>query len=58
MQDELRKNGIPRVDVWRKGIDTVRFDPSFKSLEMRTKMSNGHPDYFLMVYVGRLGAEK
>lgn len=58
MKDELRKNGIPRVDVWRKGIDTERFDPAFKSLEMRQKMSNGNPDDFLMVYVGRLGAEK
>merc|ERR1711920_533449 len=48
----------PRVDVWRKGIDTVRFDPKFKSEEMRKKMTDGNPDDFTMVYVGRLGAEK
>lgn len=58
MRDELVANGIPRVDVWRKGIDTVRFDPKFKSTAWREKMSGGHPDDFLMVYVGRLGAEK
>mmetsp|Transcript_24544 Transcript_24544/g.44057 ORF Transcript_24544/g.44057 Transcript_24544/m.44057 type:complete len:502 (-) Transcript_24544:239-1744(-) len=58
MKEEMESNGIPRVDVWRKGIDTVRFDPKFKSDEMRSKMSDGNPDEFLMVYVGRLGAEK
>lgn len=58
MQAELQANGIPRVDVWRKGIDTERFDPKFKSADMRSKMTDGHPDDFLMVYVGRLGAEK
>lgn len=58
MRDELTSNGVPRVDVWRKGIDTERFDPKFKSDEWRSKMTDGNPDDFLMVYVGRLGAEK
>lgn len=58
MKEEMEKNGVPRVDVWRKGIDTVRFHPQFKDEAMRCKMSNGHPEDFLMVYVGRLGAEK
>jgi len=58
IQKELLDNGIPRVEVWRKGIDTERFDPKFKDAEMRNIMSNGNPDDFLMVYVGRLGGEK
>jgi sulfoquinovosyltransferase len=58
MKKQLTAEGIPRVDVWRKGIDTERFDPKFKNAEMREIMSEGNPDDFLMVYVGRLGAEK
>ena len=30
MQQELKENGIPRVEVWRKGIDTERFHPDFQ----------------------------
>mmetsp|Transcript_116744 Transcript_116744/g.337241 ORF Transcript_116744/g.337241 Transcript_116744/m.337241 type:complete len:493 (-) Transcript_116744:224-1702(-) len=58
MKEELVSQGIPRVDVWRKGIDTERFHPKFQSDEMRSVMTDGNPDDFLMVYVGRLGAEK
>lgn len=58
MKKELEEHGIKRIDVWRKGIDTVRFDPKFKSAETRKMMTDGHPDDFTLVYVGRLGAEK
>jgi len=58
MKEQLVANGVPRVDVWRKGIDTVRFHPKFKNADMRSRMSEGHPDDFLLVYVGRVGNEK
>jgi len=58
IKKELEDNGIPRVDVWRKGIDTVKFNPNFRCEEMKRKMSDGHPDDFLLVYIGRLGDEK
>lgn len=35
-----------------------RFHPKFKDSDMRSRMTEGNPDDFLMVYVGRLGAEK
>jgi sulfoquinovosyltransferase len=34
------------------------FNPKHKSQSMRERMSDGHPDEPLLVYVGRLGAEK
>jgi len=55
---EMEANGVQRVEVWRKGIDTIRFHPKFKTAAMRERMTDGHPDAFLMVHVGRLGAEK
>jgi len=58
MRDEFVANGVSRVDVWRKGVDTIRFNPEFKDDEMRNKMTDGHANDFLLVYVGRLGAEK
>eukprot|EP00617_Octactis_speculum_P027474 CAMPEP_0185771830 /NCGR_PEP_ID=MMETSP1174-20130828/65364_1 /TAXON_ID=35687 /ORGANISM="Dictyocha speculum, Strain CCMP1381" /LENGTH=401 /DNA_ID=CAMNT_0028457813 /DNA_START=257 /DNA_END=1462 /DNA_ORIENTATION=- len=58
MKEELEANGIERVEVWRKGIDTVVFDPKFKSSEMKNRLSDGHPEAPLLLYVGRLGSEK
>jgi hypothetical protein len=46
MQAELTQNGIPRVEVWRKGIETERFHPSFLSTEMRLTISDGNPEDF------------
>lgn len=58
IQKEFQLHGVPRCRVWQKGIDTDRFNPSFRDREMRNLMSNGHPSDFLMVYIGRLGTEK
>ena len=58
MKEELEAHGVPRVSVWRKGIDVERFNPKFKDAAMRNKMADGNPDDFLMIYIGRLGAEK
>jgi sulfoquinovosyltransferase len=58
---ELRQHGIERVDLWRKGINTERFHPRFRNDDggaMRARLTDGHPTAPLLVYIGRLGAEK
>ncbi len=58
MVEELTAHGIERVNLWQRGVDTEFFQPEFASLEMRSRLSQGHPDSPLLLYVGRLGAEK
>lgn len=58
MVEELRSHGILQVDLWQRGVDTELFEPHLASREMRSRLSQGHPDSPLLLYVGRLGAEK
>lgn len=58
MVQQLREHGIERLDLWQRGVDTETFQPNLASLEMRSHLSQGHPDTPLLLYVGRLGAEK
>ncbi len=58
MVEELRGRGIQRLDLWQRGVDTETFRPSLASTEMRSHLSQGHPEDPLLLYVGRLSAEK
>ena len=58
MQQELTEHGIERVEVWQRGVDTELFRPALASQEMRSHLSQGCPDGPLLVYIGRLSAEK
>jgi hypothetical protein len=35
-----------------------KFSPLFQSASMRDRLTDGHPESPLLLYVGRLGAEK
>lgn len=60
MKEELTLNRcrIKSLDVWQRGVDTEVFNPKYRSVDMRRRMTGGHVDAPLLVYVGRLGAEK
>jgi glycosyltransferase involved in cell wall biosynthesis len=55
---ELMEQGVPRVGLWRGGVDSGRFHPEKRSLAMRARLSEGRPDQPLLLYVGRLAREK
>ena len=57
LQDELDDQGCPRLMVWQKGVDTVQFNPRFRSDEMHARLCGGR-DGKVIGCVGRLGAEK
>lgn len=58
MQQALTEHGIERVSVWQRGVDTETFQPYLASREMRSHLSQGHPESPLLLYVGRLSPEK
>ncbi|MGB7248355.1 MAG: glycosyltransferase [Phormidesmis sp.] len=62
MQQELTAHDIERVEVWQKGVDTELFRPELRSDEMRSRLTHGytdtHPDAPILIYIGRLSAEK
>ncbi|HLJ79740.1 MAG TPA: glycosyltransferase family 1 protein [Acidobacteriaceae bacterium] len=58
MVRQLEEHGIEEVGLWPGGVDADLFHPSRKSAEMRCRLTEGHPDRPLLLYVGRLSAEK
>jgi len=52
----LEALGVPRLALWRRGVDTARFHPSKRSAGFRAAVApNGER---IIGYVGRLAAEK
>lgn len=58
MVKELVNHGIERVDLWQRGVDTEMFQPHLASAQMRSRLSHGNPEAPLLLYVGRVSAEK
>lgn len=58
MVEKASRLGIGRLDLWPKAVDADNYQPSKYSPQMRNRLSDGHPQDPLIVYVGRLSHEK
>jgi len=58
VRSELRRQGFRRVRWWKRGIDTEFFSPGTPNPVVRNWLTDGHPDEFLVINVGRQAPEK
>jgi glycosyltransferase involved in cell wall biosynthesis len=58
LQEQLIQREFQNVGLWKRGVDAEKFHPRFRDDDMRHQLSDGHPDETILLYVGRLSAEK
>lgn len=54
--EQLRAQGVPRLALWRRGVDTERFHPRHRDDALRARLLGGRE--VLVGYVGRLAGDK
>jgi glycosyltransferase involved in cell wall biosynthesis len=55
---ELEEQRFGTTGLWRRGVDTDVFAPRLDGTAMRKRLTNGNPDRTLLLFVGRVAAEK
>ncbi|GHB64079.1 GDP-mannose-dependent alpha-mannosyltransferase [Streptomyces viridiviolaceus] len=53
---DLQAHGVPRLGLWPRGVDTVRFRPGLRDEALRRELAPGGE--LIVGYVGRLAPEK
>ena len=56
--EELRKSGVENVHLWQRGVDSKKFSPDKRDIDLRCELLGDRPDRKLVGYVGRLANEK
>lgn len=55
---ELNARGFKNVRLWTRGVNVEQYGPEHRNAVMRNRLSGGSPEGKLLLYVGRLAAEK
>ncbi|SER99994.1 Glycosyltransferase involved in cell wall bisynthesis [Propionibacterium cyclohexanicum] len=58
MVRRAESHGVMRLGLWPKAVDTTGYRPDKADPLMRARLTDGHPDAPLAIYVGRLSREK
>jgi glycosyltransferase involved in cell wall biosynthesis len=58
VQTELIDKGFRNVHLWKRGVNVDQFGPHKRDRAMRELLSHRQPEKTILLYVGRLAAEK
>ena len=56
--EDLRAIGVSNVHLWPRGVDSKKFSPEKRDINLRCELLGDRPDRKLIGYVGRLANEK
>lgn len=58
VKHELTSRGFQNLHIWKRGVAIQQFGPQNYDQAMKEHLTNGQPQKTLLLYVGRLAAEK
>jgi len=56
--EQLQSSGVDNVSLWQRGVDSVKFNPTKRSAELRNLFIANDTSKIIVGYVGRLANEK
>lgn len=56
--NDLIQSGVKNVHLWQRGVDSIRFSPNKRDIDLRCEILGERPDRKIVGYVGRLANEK
>jgi phosphatidylinositol alpha 1,6-mannosyltransferase len=55
---DLESTGVKNVEIWKRGVDLVKFDPARRDENLRHELRGANHEKLIVGYVGRLANEK